>query len=358
MSIFNKLFGKKKNQFIIPSNQTAEEFGKVNLRNVNNEWKIDFTILMEPQGKETEGWQTGIALDASTSMRAAYGAEVKGKIPLNAEQEYKSNGWITKTTKDGRTGKVFTRAAVNDAISKDYLKMTNNIVQPLAREFIAYPASKLDANGGTTVIYWACEDGSAYEVIGKFTDAECQNLIIEGPSTLSYGSKTILQPAVQYFVDQFSDAKRGMYVFVTDGIIDDLESVKQYTTKLAVEIKDGVRNPIKCVLIGVGDQINQKQMEELENLDTGTDIDIWDHKIVTEMSALVEIFAEVVSENQIVAPVGIITTESGTIIRKYTDGLPAKVKFSIPTTEKSFAVEIAGRKIVQAIPMNIIPKED
>jgi len=358
MTIFDKLFGRKNIEFAIPSKQRAEEFGKVNVTKVKNEWKIEFTLLMEPQEKEVEGWQTGVALDASTSMRAAYGAEVKGKIPLNAEQEYNSNGWITKTSKDGRRGKVFTRAAVNDAISKGYLKMTPNIVQSLAREFIAYLGSELDANGGTSVIYWACEDGSAYEVIGTFTSRECENLIIEGPTTFSYGAATILQPAVQAFVEQFSDGKRGMYVFITDGIIDDLESVKQYTTKLAMEIKDGLRKPLKCVLIGVGDQINKRQMEELYHLDTGTDIEIWDHKIVTEMSGLVEIFTEVVRESRMVAPMGVITTESGTIIKKYTTGLPAKVVFSMPMTEKSFTLEIAGRKIVQAIPETISSKGD
>jgi hypothetical protein len=40
------------------------------------------------------------------------------------------------------------------------------------------------------------------------------------------------------------------------------------------------------VLIGVGRDVSEYQMRELDDLDTGTDIDLWDHKIASEMRVL------------------------------------------------------------------------
>lgn len=141
-----------------------------------------------------------------------------------------------------------------------------------------------------------------------------------------------------------------MYIFLTDGKIDDLNQVKEYTTQLAKKIASGKQNSVKCVLIGVGNQIDESQMVELDDLDTGTDIDIWDHKIAQEMRSLVEIFAEVVDENQIVAPTGFIFDSQGTIVKRYTDGLPAKIFFSLPINAKFFELEVAGQKIHQELP--------
>ena len=45
-------------------------------------------------------------------------------------------------------------------------------------------------------------------------------------------------------------------------------------------------------------------MEELDDLDTGTEVDLWDHKLAAEMRVLQEIFAEVVDKNARVADHG------------------------------------------------------
>jgi hypothetical protein len=58
-----------------------------------------------------------------------------------------------------------------------------------------------------------------------------------------------------------------MYVFLTDGRIDDLESVKAATRRLAAEIAAGRRGSVKCVLVGLGDEIDESQMEQLDDLD-------------------------------------------------------------------------------------------
>ncbi|HPZ06523.1 MAG TPA: VWA domain-containing protein [Candidatus Eremiobacteraeota bacterium] len=333
--------------YTIPSNLTAKEFGKVNVVPSGKELEIDFTILMEPQGKESEGWQTGVALDGSSSMRNWYGQTLEGNIPPYVIDEYRKKGWIQDQVTDGGPVIGIKQDAYNDAVQKEYLHYSKNIVEPLAREFISYLAGNLDADGGTTVIYWACAGGDEIEVLGDFTEEQCLTLDIKGPKTV--GSHTILKPAVNYFVDRFTDASRAMYIFITDGRIDDLGDVKTYTIQLARDISAGKRNPVKCILIGVGDYIDEGQMIELDNLDTGTDVDIWDHKIAKEMRVLVEIFSEVVSENQIVAPTGQIFDSNGSLLKRFSDGLPAKVSFNMPVSSKYFELEVAGQRIRQEI---------
>jgi hypothetical protein len=353
MSIYDRLFRRAQNpvdeDYAIPSSSTAKEFGKVNVRKTATEYHVQLTILMEPQGREAEGWQTGVALDASASMKGWFGRDLKGKIPPEIIKDYEGKGWVETRREDGRVVKCFKGEAHRDAIGRGYLQRTPNIVEPLARNFISYLADQLDADGGTTVIYWACGDGSAIEVAGDFTGDECRALTMEGPKTVAFGSGTRLSPAVSYFIDRFVDASRGMYVFITDGKLDDLDDVKKLTVQLAQNIEAGKCNPVKCVLVGVGDQIDEGQMEQLDDLDTGTDVDIWDHKIAAEMRDLLEIFAEVVSENLIVAPLGVIYDSEGNIVKKLTDGVPARMSFSMPARSDWFELEVQGRRIRQQV---------
>lgn len=326
-----------------------EAFGEINVKVTPQGREIDFTVLMEPQGVEAEGWQTGVALDASASMKGWYGRSLTGKVPESLEDDYEAKGWLTRKLEDGRKVKSYQPAAFQDAIAKGYLKFTDNIVEPAAREFISYLAGNLDADGGTTVIYWACADGSAFEVAGDFTSDQCKTMTVKGPEKIGFGSGTKLTPAVKYFVDRFADASRGMYVFLTDGRVDDLAQVKAYTTQLAKQIEAGKRNEVKCVLVGVGDSVDETQMEELDDLDTGTSVDIWDHKIHKDMRGLVEIFAEVVSENTIVAPTGRIFDQNGNVVKQFTDGMPAKASFLLPLTSKFFELEVGDKRIRQII---------
>src|SRR5438067_1066742 len=78
----------------------------------------------------------------------------------------------------------------------------------------------------------------------------------------------------------------GFYVFMTDGELHDLDDVVAYSKKLAQDVAAGRRNPLKFVLIGLGPDINEYQMTELDDLETGTDVDLWDHKLASEMRML------------------------------------------------------------------------
>ncbi len=352
MSLFDSYFGKKPGtaqDYTIASHDTTKEFGKVYVRKTKDKMQVQFTILMEPEGQQAEGWQTGVALDASSSMTTAYGRELKGDLPDKAIKDYEKKGWVRHQEEDGQRFRIFEKIAVEDALEKGYFKYTDNVVQPIARQFIAYLASHLDVDGGTTVIYWACGDGSKYEVVGDIRAEECDNLLLPGPKTQRLGVKTFLKPAMEYFIQRFLEAQRGMYIFITDGRLDDLEEVKRYTTQVAKEIQAGQRNPVKCILIGVGNEVEEKQMIELDDLDTGTEVDIWDHKIAANMRDLIEIFAELVDENQMVAPTAAVYDSSGQLVKKFADGLPAKVVIDLPSSTKWFELEVMGKRIRQTV---------
>lgn len=335
----------------LPSNMVAKEFGKIYVRREGGECHVDFTIwVQELEGAIAEGWQTGVALDASGSMKNWYGRALVGKIPEDATQEYINNGWIVERNDDGRKVQVALKSAYEDAMKKGYLKMSDNIVEPWARKFIGYLASELDADGGTTVIYWACgADGSGREELGDFTSDQCDTLTLNGPQKEKFGNGTKLLPAMEYFIDRFADADRGMYVFITDGRLDDLEEVKAYTTKLAHEIDAEKRNLVKLVLIGVGNEIDEDQMTELDDLDTGVDVDIWDHKIAVELRALSEIIVELVGENRIVAPTASFYDSNGNEVKKFADGLPAQGTFTMPADSEFFELEVGGQRIKQSV---------
>src|SRR5207244_1514674 len=87
-----------------------------------------------------------------------------------------------------------------------------------------------------------------------------------------------------------------------------------------------------------------------DDLDTGTDVDLWDHKLASEMRALEQIFAEVVDENARVADHGKIFDPSGRLVRDYAGkGLPAKLEFEMPAGATYFTLEVNGVRVNQAL---------
>lgn len=291
--------------------KTVEPFGEVNVYPATGGGlRVVATILMEPQ---REGAQTGIALDGSGSMRKLYGQETGG----------------------GVVSSIFKKPAVQ------------NDIAPVAQKLCAYLARKIDTDGGTTCIYWAVgPDGKNIEVVGDLTADQAETFPFKGPS--DFGTGTQLLPAVRYFVDRFKEAPWGFFVFITDGELFDLEAVKHYSTQLARDIAGGRRNPVKFVLIGLGPEVNEKQLEDLDDLDTGTAIDLWDHKLAAEMKHLQEIFAEVVDRNARVADNGKIFDPQGRVVKNYTDtGLPALLTFDLPAGSAYFTLEVNGHRIHQ-----------
>src|SRR5262245_57795919 len=107
--------------------KVVEPFGEVNVHpGPAGKVKVIATVLMEPQ---REGTQTGIALDGSGSMADAYGVTSSG---------------------GGFFASLF-----------GMKKQAANQVTPVAQKLCHYLASKIDADGGTTCIYWATGPGGS-----------------------------------------------------------------------------------------------------------------------------------------------------------------------------------------------------
>ncbi len=295
--------------------RVVEPFGEVNVFPAGGgRTRVVATILMEPR---KEGSQTGIALDGSGSMAKLYGV-------------------------GGTSGGVF-----SSIFGK---KSSQNEITPVAQKVCAHLARHIDADGGTTCIYWATgPGGSRVEEIGDLTADQAERHVFGPPR--DFGTGTQLLPAVRYFVDRFHDAPWGFYVFITDGEVHDLDMVKEYSTRLAREVAAKRRKPVKFVLIGVGPDVNEQQMEELDDLDTGTSIDLWDHKLAAEMRVLEEIFAEVVDKNARVSDRGRILDPNGRLVKDYSDmgGLPAYLEFEMPAGAQYFTLDVPGHRVHQAL---------
>ncbi len=294
--------------------KVVDPFGEVNVHpQPGGKVRVTATILMEPR---REGTQTGIALDGSGSMDSLYGVEEE------------SGGFFA-------------------SLFGKKKKQAINQITPVAQKVCAYLARKLDADGGTTCIYWATGPaGSRIEVIGDLTADQAEQHIFGPPK--DFGTGTQLLPAVRYFVDRFKDAPWGFYAFITDGELHDLNAVKDYSRQLARDVAAGRRKPVKFVLIGIGPNVNERQMEELDDLDTGTEVDLWDHKLAAEMRVLQEIFAEVVDKNARVADNGKILDPQDRVVKNFSDtGLPARLEFEMPAGSAFFVLEVDGQRIRQ-----------
>ncbi|NBO93650.1 MAG: VWA domain-containing protein [Planctomycetia bacterium] len=294
--------------------KVVEPFGEVNVYPKGDRNRVVATVLMEPA---REGTQTGIALDGSGSMSAVYG------LTQSAGPMASLFGWSGK-------------------------KKTNEIT-PVAQKVCSYLAGKLDADGGTTVIYWAVgPGGSQVQVVGDLTAEQAASHEFGPPE--DFGTGTQLLPAVKYFCERFKDAPWGFYVFITDGELHDLDEVKRYSVQLAKDVAAKRRRPLKFVLIGVGDSVNEQQMEELDDLETGTDVDLWDHKIAVEMRQLHDIFAEVVDKNARIADRARILDPQGRVVRDFSDtGLMGFIEFDIPSSASYFTLEVNGNRIHQGL---------
>ncbi|MBD2176557.1 OmpA family protein [Pseudanabaena sp. FACHB-1998] len=334
----------------MPANLVAAEFGEVNVLHDDTACQVSLTIAMEPQGRFAEGWRTGLALDASASMKRAYGRKVEARVDPELLTDYIKQGKLRSYMEDGEPIRKIEREAFAEIQERGYeVNYTENILQPLVQDFTAYLAGSLDGIGKTSLIYWGCGKGDEIQVLGEFDAANCQNLAIAGPSTFQLGKTTKLLPAIAYFVEQYRQAERGMYIFLTDGRIDDLEKVKQYTKDLALEIAAGKRNYLKLILIGIGKDVDRYQLQELDDFDTGLAIDLWDYKIASEMGNLTQIFAEVVNDNQIVAASGTIYDDAGNLVKTYRNGLPAKIDFAMKADAQWFELEVDNQRIRQPV---------
>lgn len=333
----------------IPNKELNAAFGEMNIMRRTDRLDIVLTVLMEPV---KEGSQTGVALDGSASMQSVFGQVSAFHDSCDAAviKQMELAGKAKRIKRDDQEALSWTEEGWQELIDRGYVRQLPNIVEPIARDVIPYLAEKIDADGGTTAIYWACGTvGDKLEIVGDLTASDARQAVYAGP--VEWGGGTLLLPAVRYFVDRFADARWGFYVFITDGALDDLDAVKEYTAVLSRKIGAGQANPVKFVLIGVGADCDERQMEQLDDLPEELDlpVDLWDHKIATEMRDLRDIFAEVVDEHAIVAPTGRVLDHAGQVAAQFSDGVPSLLRFSLPCGATEFTLEVGPNKITQRL---------
>ena len=163
--------------------QVQDPFGEVNIYpDPNGSWRVRASILMEPR---CEGTQTGVAMDGSASMANLYGVSSIGHL---------------------------------SAVFREKIKL-ENLISPVAQSICAYLARKLDADGGTTCIYWSTGPGGGQiEELGDFTADHVENYHFGPPA--HFGTGTRLLPAIQYFENGLSIPNR--LVLIADSL--DFES--------------------------------------------------------------------------------------------------------------------------------------
>ncbi len=288
------------------------------------EGHVRATLLHDPT---VEGLDVGLYLDGSGSMRDEY--EYKSEQPRRTLWQ-----WLTGAPKP----------AVTPA---------TNEVEPQARWILQYLASK-DRNGVLRVAYWACGgNGKGIEPLGELAGNQVDQYKFAGPAT--QGGYTYLAPAIDDYVKYLkaqipNGARRGLAVFITDGALHDSDQVLATTAEIARAIKRGQLPRMNFVLVGVGDGIDEAQLERIAHAEFDGIGHIWCHRTAKEIRNVAEIVAVLVDETMTVAAGGTIYDDKGKVVKEYEGRLPAVLEFEVHEGCKSFTLEVSGQRFTQPLP--------
>ncbi len=279
--------------------------------------KVVATLLHDPT---VEGLDVALYMDGSASM----------------EDEYGPRGILAK------------------------LAPVKNLVEPQMRWMLEYLANK-DRDGKVRVAYWATGDGSQLEEVGELTGPQAKDFRFPGPR--AYGKATVMLPVLRDFVAHMKQqvqvgARRGLAVIITDSQISDAPNVTAYATQVAKEIAAGRLPRMNFVFVGVGEQVDEEQMEEISHETYPGVGHLWCHRIADRMEEMAELVAVLVDETMTVAAGGTVYDEQGNTLKSYEGRLPAVLEFDVPATCKAFTLEVAGQRFTQPIPEEHEEDED
>ncbi len=283
------------------------------------EGKVRAVLLHDPT---VEGLDVAIYMDASGSMQDEYKYERPQRTFLE---------WI--------------RGAP--------LKDPANMVEPQVQWMLEYLATK-DRNGMLRVAYWASGvSGRDVEVIGELKGVDVKQYKFPGAKKL--GNHTFLAPALKDYVRYLKEqvpkgARRGCAVIVTDGQLHDAEEVEKFSAQVAKDIAAGKLPRLNFVLVGVGDGIDEEQLERIAHTEYPGVGHLWCHRIAKEITQVAELVAVLVDENMTVAAGGTIYDDKGKVLKSYEGRLPAVLEFDVPEGAKSFTLEVNGQRYTQPLP--------
>ncbi len=227
-----------------------------------------------------------------------------------------------------------------------------NQVEPQMRWMLEYLATK-DRDGVLRVAYWACGDGTGIEVVGDLSGTQAQEYRFPGPQF--YGKGTVMLPVLRDYVAHIREvaqkgAQRGLAVIITDSQLHDPADIRAYSEQVAKEITAGRLPRVNFVLVGVGDQVDEEQMEEICHEEYPGVGHLWCHRVADRMEEMAELVAVLVDETMTVASGGTIYDDKGNVLKRYESRLPAVLEFKVPPGCVSFTLEIAGQRFTQPLP--------
>lgn len=228
-----------------------------------------------------------------------------------------------------------------------------NQVEPQMQWMLEYLATK-DRDGLLRVAYWATGSGSDLEVVGDLDGAKAKQYKFPGPR--AYGKATILLPVLRDYIAHIKrevterGARRGLAVIITDSQLSDPDDVIAYTKQVAKEIAAGRLPRINFVLLGVGEHVDEEQMEKIGHAEYSGAGHLWCHRHADRMEEMAELVAVLVDETMSVAAGGTIYDQTGKAIKVYEGRLPAVLEFDVPVGCKKFTLEVAGQRFDQPLP--------
>ncbi|MGK7897571.1 MAG: hypothetical protein AB4372_29125 [Xenococcus sp. (in: cyanobacteria)] len=291
--------------------QASELFGKINVYPAQEGKKrVEIYIRLN---QKVEKMQVGIAIDGSISMKELYGAD----IPL------------------------------------DQRVAADNQIEPVVRRLCSFICD-YSGDGTVQLIYWAVGDrGKQIEIVETLNRDSSKTLKVTGPQKEKWGTGTLLLPPLEYFLAEFIAAPWTVLLFITDGIMADLDAVKAKATEVAQEMVTGKRGKCKFVIVGLGEEVDEEQLEVLDDMFDGTElgaqgVDLWDCKLAHDIKELQEVWDEV--DFGITLPgYARILDPQGQELKVYADTIPQRMEFYAPAEAEFVTVEIAGETIKQPL---------
>lgn len=231
-----------------------------------------------------------------------------------------------------------------------------NYVELVGRKLGAMLTSVVKS-GKVSAIYWAVSpDGSKTEEIGEFDEIGWATAAVPGPKKEKWGKGTKLLPAIRYGVEQVAKgADWTMGVIITDGIIEDEADCINYCLQIGKEMATGKRKPMKLILIGIGEEVDEEQLARFDDMFEGKNIDydLWSSGTVASMKDEADImgvlYGELMTEDTIISSTGRVEDSSGRQLIAWTDGMPGKFRFMLPKGEKQFIIRTPTKDVQQDV---------
>lgn len=220
--------------------------------------------------------------------------------------------------------------------------------------------SKQDREFGTNVVYWGTKNPLHYTALGYRSDQQWSNFGFPPPS--AYGTCGCLKPTIQYFVEMLmgevlsecvveprpSKIRKsiGIFVFLTDGLIDDFGEVRQYLVQVEQLAEKSRYQAVHIIAAGWGDQFlgdSQGQMNLLAAQFMQSEKLQFRLVVADQLSGVVDLIKAAVLAGFPVARSGKVTDERGREVCKFLDGVPGSFEFYLPFDSRRFYLHIEDK---------------